>query len=530
MNISVDGSILSNESIRACSLDELVAELPEIYQPIYGHPKLSTHASRQCKDRLFHIAQIYRVFEARLKRPLRVLDLGCAQGFFSLSLAKIGATVLGVDFQPVNIAVCNALAAEHPELNIRFQAGLIEEAIARIEKDEYDLVLGLSVFHHIVHKSGIATVQKMLAALAAKTAVSVFEMALANEPPSWAASQPQNPRQLLSGFAFVHELAYNATHLSDIPRPLYVASNRYWYFSGQAGVFDTVKTESHVFADNASLGTRRYFFGEGRIVKLFHLDRPDRRSANLREHCNEVSFLKNYPARLKAPRLVLQGQSASEAWLVREQLPGEMLIDRIRFGKTYDAALVVRDIVEQLATLESVELYHDDLRIWNILIGSDGHAALIDYGAIDKNKKDCAWPHNVFLSFIIFIHEITGGRIAKPDPLRAPLLNPDVLPEPYRSAVWEMLEQPPSEWSFAFLRDRILRPSSDNPAKPHAGFAMILDAMETACWIYHDRPGNLQHQARWPELRATRVPPGEPSPQPSLDASPAITRLSSFWH
>jgi O-antigen chain-terminating methyltransferase len=97
---------------------ELVHRLPEVYQPILGHPELSERVSRGCSDRLDDIARIYRALETQLGRPLRVLDLGCAQGFFSLSLADLGATVLGVDYLAANIDVCQALAAERPERKI----------------------------------------------------------------------------------------------------------------------------------------------------------------------------------------------------------------------------------------------------------------------------------------------------------------------------------------------------------------------------------------------------------------------------
>ncbi len=61
----------------------LVSRLPEVYQPIYGHPELSEHASRATEDRFEDIRRVYEVLSDHLGRPLRVLDLGCAQGFRS---------------------------------------------------------------------------------------------------------------------------------------------------------------------------------------------------------------------------------------------------------------------------------------------------------------------------------------------------------------------------------------------------------------------------------------------------------------
>jgi len=94
-------------------LTALVAALPEVYQPIFGHPELSGQVSRVCDNRLDHILRICEAVEQAVNRPLRVLDLGCAQGYFSLSLAARGAVVRGVDFLEENIAVCTALAEEH---------------------------------------------------------------------------------------------------------------------------------------------------------------------------------------------------------------------------------------------------------------------------------------------------------------------------------------------------------------------------------------------------------------------------------
>ena len=90
------------------ALSKLVADLPEIYQPIYSHEELSINVSRQCADRLEKIMTIHDALKGVLGRPLRVLDLGRAQGFIGLSLSARGAVVRGVDFLDKNIAVCKA--------------------------------------------------------------------------------------------------------------------------------------------------------------------------------------------------------------------------------------------------------------------------------------------------------------------------------------------------------------------------------------------------------------------------------------
>ncbi len=430
---------------------ERVSRLPEIYQPVFGHPELSTDVSRGCADRLTHIANIYRTLETQLRRPLRVLDLGCAQGFFSLSLASMGATVLGVDYLEANIAVCRALAEEQSGLAARFETGRIEAVLARLAPDQYDLVLGLSVFHHLVHESGVAAVQQMLGGLATQVAAGVFELALASEPLYWGPSQAEMPRHLLADFAFMHTLAWHPTHLSEISRPLYVASNRYWFLSGQAGAFERWASDSYRLAPGAHQGSRRYFFGEQHFVKLLQLDHPTRGTLNTQEYRHESGFLQAPPPGFAAPSLLLHGKNADEAWLVREQLPGELLIDRIAEGRAYDARRVLLDVLTQLAALEAAGLFHNDVRTWNVLIGPAGDAHLIDYGAIGKTPADCMWPHDLFLAFFIFVEEVTHARMGGADLLRTAAISPYRLAAPYRQWGLAFWATPTDQWSFKLM-------------------------------------------------------------------------------
>ena len=84
-------------------LKTIISELTELYQPIFKHPNLSKNVSRLCDDRLVVIERAYDAIAKELGRPLSVLDLGCAQGYFSLNLASKGAKVLGIDYEKNNI-------------------------------------------------------------------------------------------------------------------------------------------------------------------------------------------------------------------------------------------------------------------------------------------------------------------------------------------------------------------------------------------------------------------------------------------
>jgi O-antigen chain-terminating methyltransferase len=491
--------IISSQANSIGDLDRLVDALPEMYQPIYGHPELSVRVCREGDDRLSSLISIYRALEGKLGRPVRVLDLGCAQGFFSLSLAKLGAVVSGIDFEARNIAVCKALADEHPGFHAHFETGLIEEFLATMASDQYDLVLGLSVFHHLVHRLGITAVQQILAVLANKSVAAILELALASEPLYWAASQPQSPRRLLDGYAFVHEFAWHKSHLSPSYRPLFIASNRYWFLNDQAEAFDTWQAGSHTFTHNN--GTRRYFCGNGLIAKLFTLDDEAFHGINLQEHINEIKFLDSPPSLFKAPRLFLYGRHQREAWLVREQVPGELLFDKIRHKKPYDAQRVIKDTLEQLALLEAAGLYHDDLRIWNILVDEDSHARVMDYGSIAGDKKDRGWPYNLFLSFMIFMHDVIYSAVTISNPIRSTAFNPQSFPAPYCHILWKLYERSPADWSFALMRDILHEPTQKYPrnsAPARESFIAVMQIMENACAIHQNAAVYWRQKAKHP--------------------------------
>lgn len=434
----------------------LVSDLPEIYQVIYGHPELSERVSRPCHDRLVKVTQVHDALQHLLGRPLNVLDLGCGQGFFSLNLAERGAKVHGVDFLDKNIAVCKALAQEHPQLEVSFEINRVEEVVAGLEPDQYDLILGLSIFHHLVYEKGADEVKGLLERAATRSGALIVELALHAEPLYWGPAQPQDPRALLEPIAFVHEIAWHQTHLSSIPRPLYVVSNRYWVFAGQAGGFDTWSTDPHMLACGYHEGSRRYFFNKETVVKLYRFDHS-RGEYNKVEFLQEKLLLANPPPGFPVPVCYLSGENTSEGWNVVERLPGRLLLNLLRDGAAVDHRGVLLSVLDQLAALEAVGLYHGDVRTWNILVTDDGSVALIDYGSISSKKQDFGWPGNLFLSFFILVCEVVTGRVDTPNPLRTIAISPYVMPQPYCTWAKSLWQRPLADWSFRHLHDTLLQ-------------------------------------------------------------------------
>jgi 2-polyprenyl-6-hydroxyphenyl methylase / 3-demethylubiquinone-9 3-methyltransferase len=77
---------------------------------------------------------------------LRLLDLGCGGGLVSEPLARMGATVVGVDAAQENIAIAIAHAADM-ELDIDYRATAAEALVAQGER--FDAVISLEVVEHV---------------------------------------------------------------------------------------------------------------------------------------------------------------------------------------------------------------------------------------------------------------------------------------------------------------------------------------------------------------------------------------------
>lgn len=467
----------------------LVAALPEKYQPIFGHPELSDGSSRACEDRFVLIREAARRMQVILERPLRVLDLGCAQGFFSLSLASDGHQVHGVDFLDLNVNVCVAVAAEHPEFKATFEHGTVEEVIERLVPGEYDLVLGLSVFHHLVHMHGVARVVELCRKLCDATGAGIYELALREEPLYWGPSLPERPAELLGGYPFLRVLSRQATHLSAVARPLYFASSQFWYVAEEMGEFVTWSDDPHERGRGTHQHSRRYFFSEQVFVKKMTLLVEGRVEINQTEFQNEVAFLRDPPSGFPAPRLIAAMDDAPDMFLAREMVEGQLLSDLIDREQPYDGDKVVAEILDQLVVLERAGLYHNDVRCWNVLMTRQGLATLIDYGAVSRESKDCSWLEDLILSFVVTIQEILGRRIFNSNPGRAPVIDFTSLPARYQNAFIRFFEQGAASWTFEELRECISQAADVTPVSPE--WLPLYQRLQIALTSYDRRLGAL---------------------------------------
>lgn len=83
---------------------------------------------------------------ARPLEGLRLLDIGCGGGLLSEPMARLGATVVGVDAAPRNIPVAR-IHAEQSGLEIDYRAGTAEALVN--DGEVFDVVLNMEVIEHV---------------------------------------------------------------------------------------------------------------------------------------------------------------------------------------------------------------------------------------------------------------------------------------------------------------------------------------------------------------------------------------------
>lgn len=397
---------MPNENISAEALDAAVKSFRAPYQPIYGHPEYDNRAVRACVDRLQYIHNVYDALSKELGRPLRVLEFGCAQGFMSFTMASWGAEVVGIDSARALLDIWKILINENPNLKVTFVLARLEKYINEIEAGKYDLVLGLSIFHHLCNLYGWQKVQEILTYLSKRITAGIFEMALNTEPIDSAKTLPEDYRELLTGFSCVKLLAYNQTHLPNVKRPLVFASNNYVFFekAGMLKINQGEEPDDYVYQPE-----RRYFFCGNKFVKCARILTKKDMSKHLEPFQRECQFLSKWGGVEDFPVLYAvdmpKYETEREIWIARDKIDGVPLSIAIQNHEDFDKWDVIRQILRNFIFLEEHNYYHADLSHRNFLYDKDtGKIFLIDYGAIRK-FPDCdsgyfdIHRHTVFIFF-----------------------------------------------------------------------------------------------------------------------------------
>ena len=137
-------------------LNEIKAKLKnvKVYQNI-EFPDFSLKAKKQRINPEFRL-QLFDTFDVKGKT---IYDLGCSNGFYCFELAKRGARVIGVDKNKETIKI-NRLISEYYDLEIEFiEDDLLDETFYTDRMEKSDIVIFLSVIHHIYNKISSIRIQ-----------------------------------------------------------------------------------------------------------------------------------------------------------------------------------------------------------------------------------------------------------------------------------------------------------------------------------------------------------------------------------
>lgn len=124
----------------------------ENYEEFYEHH----HFQPMADDEAFRVNEIIPRFgwafdEIEELQPKNLLDLGCLDGSFALSIVdQLGVEVTGVDLTKDGIEIAKERAAER-KLNAHFQQGTIEDALQHFADGGYkfDVITCFEVIEHV---------------------------------------------------------------------------------------------------------------------------------------------------------------------------------------------------------------------------------------------------------------------------------------------------------------------------------------------------------------------------------------------
>jgi cyclopropane fatty-acyl-phospholipid synthase-like methyltransferase len=201
----------------------------DTYHPVSLNGELLQSGQRACSDRWEMIAPL---IEAHRGRSL--LDLGCAEGYFVRRAAEqYNCFSLGVDADFARILVAQNCVLLDGVKRAAFAFGTIDRALLD-SLPIFDVVIFLSVMHHVIYEHGVEYGRALLTAIRERTRkFLVFDMGQSNEIKNeWAKLLPEmgtDPGIWIAGFlrsagySEVSKLGETDSYRNDAGRSVFVA-------------------------------------------------------------------------------------------------------------------------------------------------------------------------------------------------------------------------------------------------------------------------------------------------------------------
>lgn len=381
---------------------------------------------------------------------LRVLDWGCAQGYFALAvadaLAKHGrvAEVVGVDPSEANVRFCADLAS-HGGIKASFVCSPLDTDGMRLNGIAgFDVALVFGV----IQSSGVSVDSGVAAWLRAESRVTLGG-------------------RLPAAMAFSRQLA-----LPELPggavRCLQIESNQLAWVADHWFAFDRVADCARSAAADFCTGQRRVLIGANVWVEAFRGDGPCA-ECNRAAQAAEVEALHLLPADPERfPAVLGQADDGDVIWLARTAIAGRPLADCLAEDGCNREA-VVNGLLAELAHLQALGLHHAKLRCWSCLV--DGASVrLIDFGAFVRTGDPL---HRLALAAVLL--EIAEGNIGRERPFYASVHPLRAYPPGWRSTVRYLLETQQAKFSYAEAQRVFAAALSGRPATAATTAGCVVD-------------------------------------------------------
>jgi SAM-dependent methyltransferase len=150
-------------------------KLTKAYQPSVFGERSQCGAGRECQDRFKNIN------ECLPDTPLSCLDIGCNEGYFVFRMSERGGFCHGIDKGRNEIMVADGLAKVNNINNVSFSNAEIDVDYI-FGLPHYDVIIFMSVFHHIARHNGLKYAEEFMLALSSiNNKYLIFETGQPNE-------------------------------------------------------------------------------------------------------------------------------------------------------------------------------------------------------------------------------------------------------------------------------------------------------------------------------------------------------------
>jgi hypothetical protein len=367
-----------------------------MYQPLYvleadyDKSPREAHLIENCEFVKRHFGGIPK------KHQVRILDVGCNNGFVSFHLAETFQQVIGFDINPAYIALCKDLATYTGSRARFFQADLLKMVEAGgVDLVNIDCVLLFNVVHQLIFAFGMEYVKLFLARLSRSVDVIFVELATRADykPHGKDHLLPIDPEEIFSEC-----VGCRKTPLRRSQRTLYKMERT------SVSVEQVTLTPMTIrFSGNNDPGiSRKYYKGTKAFLKQFRWT-PRQGPTSFRA---EVGALLKVRDQDIAPRIIDWSEDASSGSIVMETVYGLPLHATYGAkGTDVDKVRVVSEMIRIAAVIHRNGFYQNDFSAHNFLIRSDGSLILLDF------EQSQTYPaHDTFAFLLWIINDLHKGE------------------------------------------------------------------------------------------------------------------------